>query len=305
MGLALVVADHQRRAPADARARRDVRPHRVLHLRHRRPGRARVRAEGLDAADGREARQGRLHAGAHAARRLPLGPHRDAARRRALPRGHGRRARHGRPEVVPRPPARGRHRADLRPHLELDHARAVGPAGARHPRLAHERGRVARGLPVRHLRHDRDGPAARARLADLVRGRPRLGAVRPDRAGRAAVGHGRRGGRAARDRAGRHRRVRHHRPAREVLPRVRLRARRRVQRGRGRHGVGQGQGPGLRRQGGARAPSRGGPRDGHVRADRGRPHLGVRREALHARRRADRHARRRARWWTPTAAART
>ena len=81
------------------------------------------------------------------------------------------------------------------------HARAVGPAGARHPRLAHERGRLARGLPVRHLRDDRDGPAARARVADLVRRRPRLGAVRADRAGRAAVGHGRRGGRAARDRA--------------------------------------------------------------------------------------------------------
>ena len=136
VGLALVVADHQRRAPGDARPRGDVRPDRVLRLRHRRPRRARVRAEGLDAPDGREARQGRLHAGAHAARRLPLGPHGDAAGRRALPRGHRRRARHGRPQVVPRPPPRGRHRADLRPHLELDDARALGPAGARHPRRA-------------------------------------------------------------------------------------------------------------------------------------------------------------------------
>ena len=46
MGLALVVADHQRRAPGDARPRGDVRPDRVLHLRRRRAGRARVRAEG-------------------------------------------------------------------------------------------------------------------------------------------------------------------------------------------------------------------------------------------------------------------
>ena len=66
VGLALVVADHQRRAPRDARPRGDVRPHRVLRVRRRRAGRARVRAEGLDAPDGREARQGRLHAGAHA-----------------------------------------------------------------------------------------------------------------------------------------------------------------------------------------------------------------------------------------------
>ena len=96
-------------------------------------------------------RQGRLHAGAHAERRLPLGPDRDAARRRALPRGHRRRARDGRPEVVPRPPAGRRHGAGLRPHLELDHARALGPARSRHPARAHARRHVARGLPVRHL----------------------------------------------------------------------------------------------------------------------------------------------------------
>ena len=104
---------------------------------------------------------------------------------------------------------------------------------------------------------------------------------------------------------GGHRRLRHHRPAREVLPRVRLRARRRVQRRRGRHGVGQGQGPGLRRQGGARAPPRGGAGDRHVHADGGRPHLGERREALHARRRADRDAATASGSPTPTAAGRT
>ena len=40
------------------------------------------------------------------------------------------------------------------------------------------------------------------------------------------------------------------------------------------------------------APPRGGPGGDHVHADGRRPHLGERREALHARRRADRHARR-------------
>ena len=47
------------------------------------------------------------------------------------------------------------------------------------------------------------------------------------------------------------------------------------------------------------------PADRHVHAHGGRPHLRQRREALHARRRADRDARRRARSWTRTGAART
>ena len=85
---------------------------------------------------------------------------------------------------------------------------ACGAARPRHPRRHHRRRHLARGLPVRHLSHDRDGLAAGTRLADLLRGRSRLGAVRADRAGREAVGHGRRGGRAARHRARRHRRLR-------------------------------------------------------------------------------------------------
>ena len=52
----------------------------------------------------------------------------------------------------------------------------------------HERRRLERGFPVRDLQDDRDRAGARARVADLVRRRPRLGAVRPDRAGRAARG---------------------------------------------------------------------------------------------------------------------
>ena len=128
--------------------------------------------------------------------------------------------------------------------------------------------RVAPGVPVRDLSHDRGRTAACAGVAHLVRRRPRLGAVRAGRAGRAAVGDHRRGGRATRDRAGRHRRLRHHRPAGEVLPRVRRRARGGLQRGRGGDGVGQGQGPGVRRQGGPHAPSRRGAGRGDVHADR-------------------------------------
>ena len=65
---------------------------------------------------------------------------------------------------------------------------ALGPAGARHPLERHLRRRLARGLPVRPLPHDRDRLAARARLADLVRRRPRLGALRADGAGRRGSG---------------------------------------------------------------------------------------------------------------------
>ena len=56
--------------------------------------------------------------------------------------------------------------------------------------------RLARGLPVRHVPDDRGRLAARARVAHLVRRRPRLGALRPDRAGR--LGCGTRSGRPAR-----------------------------------------------------------------------------------------------------------
>ena len=81
---------------------------------------------------------------------------------------------------------------------QLDARSGCGARGrATSSASTHGRRRVARGLPVRHLPHDRDGPAAGAGVADLLRRRPRLGAVRADRAGRAAVGH-RLGGRASR-----------------------------------------------------------------------------------------------------------
>ena len=166
----------------------DVRPHRLLRLRHRRARGARLRAAGGHAPDGREARARGLHAGAHPGRRLSLRPDGHAPRRRALPGGHRWGARHGGPQGLRRRAARGRQRADLRPHLELVHARALGPARPRHPRGHHRRRRLARGLPLRQLPHDRDGLAAGAGLAHLLRRRPRLGALRADRAGRRSSG---------------------------------------------------------------------------------------------------------------------
>ncbi len=59
------------------------------------------------------------------------------------------------------------------------------------------------GFPFATLQDDRGRAAAGARLADLLRRRPRLGAVRADRAGRAAMGHHRRGRAAARRGPGR------------------------------------------------------------------------------------------------------
>ena len=83
-----------------------------------------------------------------------------------------------------------------------------------------------------------------------------------------------------------------HRPDREGLPRVRRRARRRALHHRRRDAAAQGEGRRLRRQGGLPRPARGRPEVGAVHAHGRGPHLGERREALHARRRADPEARR-------------
>ncbi len=157
-----------------------------------------------------------------------------------------------------------------------------------------KRRRLPRGLSVRNVQSRRDRPAAGPRLAHLVRGRPRLGAVRADRAGRAPVGHRLGGGTRARRRALRHRRLRDDRPAREELPRLRHRAGERVHGGRGRHGVGEGEGRGLRRKGGAPRPSRRRARGDPLHALGRRPHLGVGRQALPTGARTDSHERRRA-----------
>ena len=107
VGLALVEPDHQRRAPADARGRRRHRPDGVPDLRHR-PGPGALDSVQQTCVAQCDVAVGKvdLHAGARRQRRLPLRPDRDAARRRPLPRRHRRRARHGRPQVVRRPPGR-------------------------------------------------------------------------------------------------------------------------------------------------------------------------------------------------------
>ena len=150
--------------------------------------RARGPAAHRGAPDGRAGRPRRLHAAAVAERRLQVRPDDHAPRRRPVPRRHRRRPRHGRQEVVPRPPAAGRLGDAGRRHDGLDDDRPLGPARPRHPRVGHPRRRLARGLQVRHVPDDRGRLAARAGVADLVRRRPRLGALRADRAGRPAVG---------------------------------------------------------------------------------------------------------------------
>ncbi len=156
--------------------------------------------------------------------------------------------------------------------------------------LGHEHGRLQRGLPVQHVEAARAGRLPRVCVADLVRRRPRLGDLRLDGGRCEAVGRAVGGGAAARRRPRRHRRLRHDRPAGEVLPRIRHRARCGLRRGRGGHGVVEGEGRGLRRQGGARRASRGRARGEALHADDRRPHVGERREALPARPRADRDA---------------
>ena len=229
-------------------------------VRHRGAGCPRVRPAHLRGAVRRRGRQGDLHPGARRGRRLPLRPHRDAAGRRHVPGGHRRRARHGGPAVVHRPPGRRRRHDADRPHGRGLHHRALGAARPRHPRLAHPRRRLRRRLRVPHLPGDPGQGHADARVADLVRRRARLGAVRPDGLRRRPVGDPAGGGRRPRRRTRRHRRLRHHRPDREGLPRLRLRARRRAQHRRGRHAAAEGEGGRLHRQGGLPPAARGSPR---------------------------------------------
>ena len=69
VGCPLVVADHQRRAPGDARRRRDGRPHGVQRVRHRRSGVCRGTAVHRRQQRRRRRRQVGVHAAAHTGRR--------------------------------------------------------------------------------------------------------------------------------------------------------------------------------------------------------------------------------------------
>ena len=81
------------------------------------------------------------------------------------------------------------------------HVRAVGAAGARHPRRRRRRDDVSHaGFPFLHLEDGRHRRRPDARVADLLRRRARLGDLRPDRAGAAGLGRALGGGQAARPR---------------------------------------------------------------------------------------------------------
>ena len=286
----------------------DVRPVGVRDLRRRRAGRARapcssVAMRQMDVPVGRVVYTPVLTPGGGFKADLTIMRLGDEL----LPRRHRRRPRHGRPAsgsatTCPRTAA-PRSPTSRRPGRRSAcgaRARATSSSALTRDDVSHE------GFPFGRCRTIEVGHAARAGLAHLLRRRPRLGAVRPDRAGRAAVGHHLGGRPAARRRPGRDRRLRHDRPAREVLPRATASSwTSEYNVCRGGHGLGQGEGRGLRRQGGARAPPRGGAGRGHVHAHRRRPHLGLRREALHARPRADPDPRRQAADRQPRAAART
>ena len=82
VGIALVVADHQRRAPGHARPGRDGRPVGVRHLRHQRARSVGPRPGDGRRADGRAGRAGRLHAAAQRGGRHQVGPDDHAARAR-------------------------------------------------------------------------------------------------------------------------------------------------------------------------------------------------------------------------------
>ena len=192
-----MVADHQRRAPRDARPGRHGRPVGVRDLRHHRAGCARPRPGDGRGADGRAGRPGRLHAAAQRGRRHQVGPDDHAARARPLPGRDRRRARAWatgsgsattcRPTAPPS--CTTRRRPGARPGSG---ARAHAMSSPRRPRTDVSNA----GFPFGTCRTIELGGDPRPRLAHLVRRRARLGAVRPDGAGRAAVGHALGGGRS-------------------------------------------------------------------------------------------------------------
>ena len=185
----------------------------------------------------------RLHAGADAERRLQGRPDDHAARRRRVPRRHRRRLRDvgpasGSPTTCP-PTARAQIH---------DQTNAWSTLGLWGPRARD----ILAGVTCDDVSHE-GFPFARCRTIEV--GPLQVLASRISYVGDLGwelyvpIEQGARlwdivaeAGRAARRRPGRDRRVRHHRPAREVLPRLRRRARGRLRRRRGRDGVGQGQG---------------------------------------------------------------
>ena len=184
-GRAVVVADHQRRAPRDARARRLVRPLGVRDLR--RHGWARsTRCSAGARADGRRRRRvvytPVLSPGGGFRSDLTIMRLGEEEFRIVTGGAHGMADRKLFADQLPddgsaglgtsRPPGR----------------RSVSGGRARDILGASPRTTCPTRVPVRDVQDDRDRLAARPRVADLLRRRPGLGALRPDRAGRPPLG---------------------------------------------------------------------------------------------------------------------
>ena len=228
VGVALVVADHQRRAPRDARARRGLRPLGVRDLRHLGPGRAGLAAAGGDAPDGRAGRARRLHPAAQ-----PGGGFRSDLTIMRLG------------DELFRVVTGGAHGMSDRKWFRRQSAgRRLGAARttSRPPGPRSGSGAPAPATVLSSVTAD-DVSAEGFRFGwckELEIGSQRVLASRisyvgdlgwelyvPIEQGATPLGHGLGGGRAAPAGALRHRRLRHDRPAREVLPRLRRRARKR------------------------------------------------------------------------------
>ncbi len=150
VGQPVVVADHQRRAPRDARARRHRRPVRLRDLRHRRARRGAGRPEASSSRRPTSPTGRVLYTPVLDAKggfRSDLTVMRLAHDRYRVVTGGA----HGMADLkwfADHLPAR---RGDRRPDLGVHHDRAVGPEGPRHPRPAHRRRHLARRLPVPDL----------------------------------------------------------------------------------------------------------------------------------------------------------
>ena len=138
----------------------------------------------------RRARPDGLHAAPERRRRDPRRPHDHAARPRPLPGRHRRRHGDARQEDLHGRAARRRLGPAARRDERVHDDRAVGAAGAGHPRCGggRQRRHQPHGLPVPDLEDRRHQRRPDARLADQLRRRARLGDLRPDRAGPARLG---------------------------------------------------------------------------------------------------------------------
>ena len=255
VGRALVVADHQRRASRDARPRGDVRPDGVLRSSTSSAPDAlesvqKVAARQMNVPDGRVIYTPVLTPSGGFKSDLTIMKMDDERFRVVTGGAHGMADKKWFADNL------ADDARDRGSHVDAVHASASGARGratsSRRSRATTSRTRASRSARGRTL--DVDGLEVLASRISYV-GDLGWELYVPMERRREAVGRGVGGGAAARRRARRHRRVRHDRPAREGVPRVRLRARRGLHRRRGRHGVVEGEGRGLRRQGGApRAP---------------------------------------------------